>query len=98
HIHLLPCGSENTCHVNHALEEAACAFKYPDKFDFKVTHKMSTPLDPVPSAPGTTRGDEKSEKEDEPKSWHQWCHGAVEKLSSCPQNVSPANCPHFFVG
>lgn len=99
HIHLLMCDPENTCYVNYALKEAQKVFEAGANFDFSIPDvgMKTTPIDD-PSLPGVSREDENSEKEDEPNKAEEWCNDQPMPPIGCVENVSPANCPHFFVG
>jgi hypothetical protein len=99
HTHLLMCDPEDTCYVNYALKEARKVFETGANFDFSIpeTGVKNTPTDD-PSLPGVSREDENSEKEDEPTKWEEWCNDQPMPQIGCVKNVSPANCPHFFVG
>jgi hypothetical protein len=106
HIQLLACDYENVCHVNQALIEAKSIFKTPANFDFYIPSEMGATSTDDPSVPGAVREDENSEKEDEPATWQRWCQNVIIPHAPCdcppgkicPENVSPANCPLFFVG
>jgi hypothetical protein len=98
HFHMLACEQEDVCHVDHALTEASKIFANPSKFDFQIGYGMSqTPVDNNPPVTGAIPEDENSAQEDEPN-WQKWCSNVTPSDVNCPKNVSPANCPSFFVG
>ncbi len=100
HCYFEPCKKHSIEQVNKDLKNARAAFKYPDAFDLELDENaMKDIVTPIGRNPITPPGYDKNDEyslTDDPEKPEDICRGT----DGCPGivNVSPANCPNFFVG
>jgi len=96
HCYFQPCMPHQMSDVNSDLQAASKCFVPAGKFDLQMDEgalkDIVTPRGRGPLPPGVDKEDDYSLEED-PERPKNLCSGAVGLL-----NVSPANCPNFFVG
>lgn len=109
HLHMLCCkdGDGTVNHINTALMDSAGIFQSPG-FDLNVRNVaiQGSPYEPKPPVPGITMEDERAAIEDGACTSMQQATPDKKSVSKNKKpmanknnrNVSPANCPAFFMG